>query len=141
MQHRTRVTWLGLAMASAGLLASCSDSSGPRGPGTLEATLVSPNGPEGAVVLELVGGGIDSVTETSHLTYVQQDGATIRLVVVLEDPGVIEFELAVRDVSDPPQTTVVQVADGDNELRGSVAGYRVDLVPVVEPSTSRRGPR
>jgi len=132
---------LAVAMTGAALLAACGDTSGPRGPGTLEATLVSPNGPEGAVVLALVGSGIDSITASSPFTYVQHDGGTTRLVIVLADPGTVAFEVWVDDVSDPPSVTVVEVADGNNELRSSVTGYRVDFVPVeAPPNTATRAP-
>jgi hypothetical protein len=42
-------------------------------------------------------------------------------------PGELSMKVSLPDVSRTPQITVVEVADGDNKLRPSVAGYHVEL--------------
>ena len=62
-------------------LAACDllGPSGPSGPGLLYADLESPNGQEGAAVLELAGGrGLSTVSLDGGDVFYEQDGSTIR---------------------------------------------------------------
>lgn len=118
------------ALALLTVAAACDDlgPSGPRGPGSIHADLVSPNGAEGSAVLELVGGtGLGTVTATGGEVFYEREGDTLRIVVVLDVPGEIGVRIDTEDVRDLPSVTVVQVADGDNQLRSSLAGYHVEL--------------
>ena len=127
--HRIPTTLL----AAGVLLAACDSSpAGPRGPGALQATLVSPNGIEGAAVLELTGPGLGQVTVEEGLVFSQANGDITRVVVVLDDAGPVQFKLRVEDVSALPAVTLIEVADGDNQLRNSLSGYRVEFVPIVD---------
>ena len=99
------------------------------GPGELQALLVSPNGAEGAAVIELAGEGIGTVTAFRGWgrVFAERAGATVRVVVVLDKPGEITFRVAVDDVSDPPTGVVLEIADGSNEIRQSLSGYSVEF--------------
>lgn len=101
--------------------------SGPSGPGELHAIVVSQNALEGASVLELSGPtGLGAILSDDGEVFYERDGTTTRVVVILDDPGQITFYMRVEDVSELPSLTVVQVADGNNELRSSIAGYDVE---------------
>ncbi len=108
--------------------------SGPSGPGELHANILSPDGAvDGAAVLELTGPtGFGSLTTDRGDVFFERDGNTTRVVVVLDDPGLITFTMRVEDVSELPEVTVVQVADGNNELRSSVAGYDYEWVQLAD---------
>jgi len=121
-----------IALIGAALSACGSDEPVPLGPGTLQATLVSPNGPEGAVVLELVAPGLGEVTVAEGDVFGQAEGNTTRLVIVRDIPGQIQFRVQVLERSEPPTTTVVEVADGTNELRSSISGYQIEFTPVID---------
>jgi len=108
-------------------------SPGPSGPGELHANLVSPNATEGAAVLEVTGGvGLGLVTTDHGQAFYQADGGTTRVVVILDDPGQITFQIRVQDVAELPSVMVVQVADGSNELRTSLTGYDVEWVQLAD---------
>ena len=107
--------------------------SGPSGPGELHANIVSPNAFDGAAVLEISGGlGIGSITSDDGDVFYENDGGTVRLVVILHDPGPITFKIRVEDVAELPSVTVIQVADGNNELRTSLSDYEVDWAQVAD---------
>ena len=109
--------------------------SGPSGPGWLCADLESPNGQEGAAVLELAGGrGLGTVSLDGGDVFYELDGSTIRIVVVMDTPGTIHLEIRTDDVARVPSVAVVQVADGENRLRSSLAGYRLSFTKVPDGS-------
>jgi hypothetical protein len=113
------------------LLAAGCDSTGPgdgRGPGFITATLVSPAGSEGSAVFELTGGtGLGFVSSDGGETFYQHSAGSSRVVVVLDDPGVIRFQVGTGDFGDLPSVQVLQVADGQNQLRPSLTGYQVQV--------------
>jgi hypothetical protein len=118
-------TFLVCAM-SVVLLSSC-DSTRPDGPGTLTAVVTSPNGAEGAAVLDIEG-IVESVTANGNVSlYLTPSGQATRAILVRLTPGELSMKVSLPDVSRTPQITVVEVADGDNKLRPSVAGYHVEL--------------
>jgi hypothetical protein len=99
----------------------------------LQADLVSPNGPESAVVLELVGGrDLGSLALEGGEIFSEQDGNILRIVVVMDDPGSIRVEIRTEDVAKLPSVAVIQVADGENELRASLEGYEVSFTKVPD---------
>jgi hypothetical protein len=105
--------------------------------------VTSPNGPEGAAVLELTGGvGLGPVTSTVGDVYFRHDGTTSRIVVLLDEPGEIGFQVRSTEIGELPTARVLQVADGDNRLRASVSGYRIRFVRVEDLSgdLQRRSP-
>jgi len=136
-----RVVALGLLFLAAG---AC-DSMGPgeeRGPGVLTATLRSPHGDEGSAVFRLEGGiELGVISTPSGQVFYQHAGTSSRVVVVLDDPGEILFQVQTGDRSEPPIVTVLQVADGDDALRPSLDGYTVDLGSKTGLASSPAGGR
>lgn len=110
-------------------VAGCSDPDGPRGPGAYEVAIESPNGEEGAAVIQLTGSGIEGARAADARVYLAHiDESTTRVVLIRDTPGELRFQVDVRDLGAPkPSAVILQVADGDNELRGSLAGYRASL--------------
>jgi hypothetical protein len=112
--------------ASVLLLTSC-DSTRPGGPGTLTAVVASPNGAEGAAVLD-VAGPVEALTSNGDVSvYMTPAGAGTRAILVRLTPGELSMKVRLADVSQVPQITVVEVAGDDDKLRPSVAGYHVEL--------------
>ena len=119
--------------------AACGDSgpSGPSGPGTFRADLLSPNGAEGAAVFELTGGlGLGDVSGSGGEVLYDHGSSATRVIVLLDDPGLIRFQIRTENVGSLPSVTVVQVADGDNALRESLSGYDIQLVQVEDGGAS-----
>ena len=116
----------------------CRDStgpSGPRGPGVLEVSLVSPNGAEGSAVLSMDGGTeLGEITTTDGEVYFQHAGGSSKVIVLLDIPGSIRFRVETQEVADLPSVAVEQVADGEDELRTSVSGYQIQIVQIEVPS-------
>ena len=109
------------------LAVGCDGSTEPDGPGTITASLISPAGPEGAAILDIVG-TVDAVTGTSDVAAYSTPTATgTRVILVRMTPGPLQVRLGIPDVSRPPAITVVEVADGDDRVRTSVSGYHVEL--------------
>jgi len=116
---------LGLLLLASGACDSTGPD-GPQGPGALMATLISPNGAEASAVFELTGGiDLSFVSTVGGEAFYQHSGGSSRIVVVLDDPGEIQFRVGTEDVGELPEVTVIQVADGANNLRASVSGYEV----------------
>lgn len=102
---------------------------GPSEPvaGVVDAMLVSPAGIEGAVVLELTGDGIGAVHSARGDLFTATDGRLTRVVIVLQDPGIVRFTVQLADVAALPKATVIEVADGADQLRTDLNGYRVEF--------------
>ena len=62
-----------------------------------------------------------------------------RIVVVMDDPGEVRFQVRTENVGHLPDVTVIQVGSGENELRSSLSGYRVLLTREKDPSKQGRG--
>jgi hypothetical protein len=122
------------ALAIACLLAAACDDAPPEPqpvPGDLDVTLVSPNGSEGAAVLQtedegIVGISVEEGLQVFHWT----EGGLTRIVLLLDDVGEVRFRMNVTDVNRPPQLELVEVSDGSNRLRSSLEGYEIALDPV-----------
>jgi hypothetical protein len=98
----------------------------PSGPGSLIATLVSPNGHEASAVFEVTGGaGLGEVSTDGGEVFFQHLEDSSRVVVVMDAPGEIEFLIETDDIGRFPDVEAIQVADGRNELRASLSGYEV----------------
>lgn len=127
-------------VAGASVLA-CRDlgPKGPNGPGAIHVDLVSPNGAEGSAVFEFAGGsGLGVVSSYGgEVHYSHNYGTeTSRVVVIMEVPGEVRFTIRTSDVGDLPTVTVIQVADGNDDLRTSLAGYDVEVVQVEDEGVS-----
>ena len=106
------------------LAAACSDTSEPTAGGAYTASLLTSNAPsvDGAALIELRGGGIDTVTAVSGITHMHRvSAAVVRVVVVREEPGPIEFRLLMAERAQLPAAAVLEVADGSDQLRSTSA--------------------
>jgi hypothetical protein len=97
----------------------------PEDGGEYRAVLESPFGAEGAAAIELTGAGILSITTTTGRIFTQSAGTTAHVVLVQEPAGSIEFRVTTAEGQAPPAARVVEVADGNDQPRASLAGYRV----------------
>ena len=118
------------AAASGVVLLSACDSNdlGPTA-GLMTATLVSPNGAEGAAWLTLFGEGIVEVRALDARTFSHARGDTLNVVLVRDQPGDLRFLISLSDTTRLPGVSVLEVAGGDDRLRGDLEGYRVELRP------------
>jgi hypothetical protein len=89
--------------------------------------VVSPNGAEGSALVSFFGPGIGNVSSPEGRVFSERVGDTVRVVVAADTPGELRFMVAVADTTAPPQGTVLQVADGDDQLRSTAAGYELDF--------------
>ena len=112
----------------------------PQGPGTIQVVLVSPVGNEGSGVFEVRGGaGLGVVSAPGGEVLYQHFQDRTRLVVVMADPGEIRFRIPTTEVSQVPSVEILQVADGNNDLRGSLEGYSARVSVLEGPATSLPG--
>ncbi|MBW3572292.1 MAG: hypothetical protein KY467_14415 [Gemmatimonadetes bacterium] len=93
--------------------------------GEYRAVLQSPNGPEGAAAIELTGPGIQSVTAATGRLFTRTAGTTTHVVLVHDPAAAIEFRVTMAPGEGPPAARVVEVADGRDQPRASLDGYRV----------------
>jgi hypothetical protein len=141
MTRRGVVRFAGLGLLIGSLVAcDLMGPDGPSGPGDFEGTLISPNGAEGSVVLELTGGiGLGTVSPEGGEVLYQHFGESSRIVMVLDEPGEIRFTVRTEDVGKYPDVRVIQVADGQNNLRPSVSGYEVTFTRTKDSSKKGKG--
>jgi hypothetical protein len=135
MTKKRTAPWLMLVALAVPPLLACEDSgpAGPSGPGVIDVDLVSPSGPEGSAVFEVSGSArFTSVAAVGAEVYYELGLDLARVVVIMDGPGQVRFRLGTDDVGKLPAVTVLQVADGDDQLRSSLAGYEVELFPVEE---------
>jgi len=91
----------------------------------LNATLVSPNGDEGAVLIEMTGSGLRELTVKEGRVFTTGTDQRVRAVIVLDEPGKIRFQIEMDDPTAAISATVLEVADGNDEVRTSLTGYDV----------------
>ncbi|UCG85934.1 MAG: hypothetical protein JSW71_18805 [Gemmatimonadota bacterium] len=119
------VVWTLLGFSACG-----SDPAGPTGPGQLKVALRTLFGrDDAAAFVELTGPGINAVTAIDGELFSSRSGNTVRIVVLPNEPGVIEFLVDVDDRSIPPDARLMEVAGGDNRLRSN-AGYWFAIQPL-----------
>ncbi len=109
------------------IFACTPEPTSPGPPGILHAVLLSPEGPEGSAVLELTSTGLGEVMAVEGQVFARQGVGVVTLVVVLDKPGEIAFRMSVADIRSPPTVTVLEVADGDDQVRETLAGYEVEF--------------
>ncbi len=101
----------------------CNDSQ----PGEIEVFLVSPNGLEAAVIVEL-DGVFDQISAPASAVVFSEvvDGRT-RVAIIMRTYGDVWFSVFVPSVSDPPQARVLEVAGPKNEIRDDVESYALQF--------------
>jgi hypothetical protein len=114
------------------MLTSCSgDGTGPAG-GTLDVNLTSPNTDDGAILLTIAGGPVESVEAVVGATYkAKVDENTLRVVVTGNLTSGTIARLHVADMSQAARysAAVIQVAVRSTYATREPAGYSSDLVP------------
>lgn len=109
------------------LVTACSDAPPrPSGPATVEARLTSPNGAEGAALIELIGdfGEIAAAGNTTVMSEPVND-STARILLISAAGGQLSFQVFLEEQRRPPRVRVLEVADTLNQLRPAVTGYGV----------------
>jgi hypothetical protein len=110
------------------LLGGCGDAGPQSGPGSVEVRLASPNGAEGSAVVTVFGEGVRGVSTANGRVFSRHDGDTVRVVVVGDVPGDLRFALSMADTTAVLQGVVLQVADGEDRLRSTVADYALEFI-------------
>ncbi|UCF19032.1 MAG: hypothetical protein JSU87_14035 [Gemmatimonadota bacterium] len=122
------------AVMALAITLACGDEDGPTAavPGTLVLTLTTPNADDGAILFSISGGGIDIPTSVvaSNLLFHRLTGTASMNAVVVGDiaaGALVSFE--VPDVGAAPSysATITEVADRNNALRTSLAGYSLSV--------------
>ncbi|MDH3457522.1 MAG: hypothetical protein OER90_11855 [Gemmatimonadota bacterium] len=98
---------------------------------SFDASVISPNGLEGAVVLELEGTFLGVTAPSGSQVFTHASEGVTRVVIVLTNPGNIQFTLTLDDLGEAPDVRIIEVADGANELRVPLRGYRVEFTGVA----------
>ena len=116
-----------LAVAALFLAACGSDSKAPPQSLGFFVELESPNGAEGAAVLELDGdvAAVRAPAGSRVLTYAAS-GMT-RVIVVLDQPGTIAFEIDLAERGPAPEARVIEVSDPNDALRAPSSRYDVSF--------------
>ena len=120
--HRVAAIFLAVA------LGACGDEGPVSAPGTLTATVVSPNGSEGAALVTLVGAGMGAVGPSEGRVFAEAHGDTVHVVVVNLAGGALRFTISVADTTKPPAGALLEVSGPDDGIRG-LAGYRLEIRP------------
>jgi len=135
-----RTRWLLLVGTLLGLIACDTEPAGPSGPGALKVTLRSLFRQDaGAAVIELIGAGIDSVSAIDGDLFLSRNDDVVRVVVLRDQPGQIEFLIHADDRSTPPVVHLIEVTDSSNQLwPGTIHWFRIEPLDVVVGSTRSR---
>ena len=134
--ERSAVVVMAASLAMWGATA-CGDDD-PTGPGnggptagTLTVTLVTPNADDGAILFTVNGPDMTQIAAGDAALYFRhaQDGATVTGVVAGDVAGgaLLTFRVPDIDAAGSYSAVIQQVADRDNELRGSLAGYSLSV--------------
>jgi hypothetical protein len=121
--------WLALSM-SAGPLGcgpETATTSNSNANPIFAATLSSPNGPEASAYIALSGTGIVRVTAQDARVFSNTQGNTTHVVLVREQPGLLQFRVEMKDASSVPTGSVIEVAGGDNKTRTDLSKYRLEI--------------
>ena len=132
----SRARWI-FAMVAAGLVGTaCSDDAtgGVPQAGALLVSLATPHADDGALLFEVTGPPIDSATAASagRRLFTRRDGNgnIVGVVVGSLAPGAV-VTLHVPDIGTAAaySVRVIEVADRQDVLRASLAGYALTVIP------------
>lgn len=116
------------ALIAIAALAACSDEGPVSGPGTLTASLVGPNGAEGAALVVVSGEGVGEITAVGDTeVFSEAEVGRSRLVLINQVGGDLIFRVAVADTTVLPTFLIEQVAGPDDALRADLAAYSVEF--------------
>ena len=118
-----------LSVITLALLAACADEGPVSGPGTMIATLLSPNGSEGAALVILLGDGVGAITSVGDTeVYSYSSNGSTRIVLINQVGGDLSFQVAVADTTQPPGAVVQEVAGPDDQQRTAISEYELGFV-------------
>ena len=118
-----------LSVFTLALLAACADEGPVSGPGTMTATVVSPNGPEGAALVILLGDGVGAITPVGDTeVYSYSGNSATHVVLINQVGGDLSFQVAVADTTQLPAAVVQEVAGPDDEQRTVISAYELGFV-------------
>ncbi|HEX2209899.1 MAG TPA: hypothetical protein VHG93_19650 [Longimicrobium sp.] len=108
-------------------LAACDGGTGASSSagGEYIGALQSPNGPEGAAMLEITGGSVQEISAASATLFRQPVSGGQKVMLIRPDAGRIEFRVVIADGGELPQVRVVQVVAPDDSVRPTTDGYAV----------------
>jgi hypothetical protein len=130
-----RVRWTFAMVAALALAGACRDdpTAGVPRIGRLTVRLTTPNTDDGAMTFEVTGAPIDSVVvaNPSLVLFTRRNGATIVGAVAGALAGGAVVTLYVPDggAAAGYSARVLEVADRQDLLRGSLAGYALTVTP------------
>lgn len=112
------------------LVPGCSGDDGPTEPspseGAYRIDVVSPNGPEGAALLEVAGDLVAGVEGLGSQAYVRPVEGGARVLVLVSTPGELVFRLELEDAAARPDVELLQVVSPENRPR-DLSGYSVEV--------------
>ncbi len=122
-----RTLRVALAVSALGLFA-CGDQGPVILSDTLTVLVVSPNGSEGSAIVSLVGAGLGQVTATDGLLFEERTGDGVRVMLINDEPGPLQFRVEVADTTLPLRGTVEEIAGPDDRVRTANVGYSVSFL-------------
>jgi hypothetical protein len=127
-----RLRHAALALTVLAGIAGCShDNVGPTA-GTLNVTLASPNTDDGAVLVTIAGGPVDSLTAPGQQIYTSRiDANTLRVILIgrLQAGTVARMYLPDVRLASNYSATVNQAAARTSYAQRNPAAYSVNLLP------------
>lgn len=124
-----RGRWFLALIAALSVAAACSDEpTRSADAGTVTLRLTTPNTDDGAVLFEVTGPPIDGATPAtaSLQLFTRRDGDSTLVGVVaggITNGAVVELQVSAGAAATDYTTRVIEVADRQNTLRASLAGY------------------
>jgi hypothetical protein len=128
MRTRRRALVLLLAIAAGAVRCTGDGPAEPPAavPGTRMLQVDSPNGAEGAALIELDATNVHAVGGDSAMVLVERDGAKLRVAIVRATPGLLRLRVDIADTAAAVTATLLEVAGPQNALR-PLTGYSVSV--------------
>ncbi len=131
-----RARWIFAMVATLSVGAACSDdpTGGTVPPGTLTLRLTTPHADDGAMVFDVSGPPIDSALagNASLRLFTRRAGSSTvvgAVVGALANGAVVTLQVPDVGAAAAYTAQVVEVADRQNALRASLAGYALTVAP------------
>ena len=129
----TRARWMFAMVAALFVSVSCSDqpTNPGSGPGTLAVRLTTPHGDDGAMTFQVNGPSIESASVNGSLqlfTLRVNDSTLVGAVIgTLANGAIITLHVPDGSVAAAYTATLREVADREDALRASLAGYALTV--------------